>query len=91
MARAEATGRKKRTDLQAKTKKALASTSSVSPAVYSIASFCVAHSISVDFYFRLQRDGIGPKVMRIGGRTLISYEAAADWRKEREEASVAAE
>ena len=64
---------------------------SVSPAAYSIAEFCAAHRFSIDFYFRLQRDGIGPRVMRIGGRTLISHEAAEAWRRDREAATAAAE
>ena len=43
-----------------------------------------AHSISVDTYFRLQRAGLGPVTMKVGGRTLISVEAAAAWRRDRE-------
>jgi hypothetical protein len=52
---------------------------------YSIEQFCALHGISVDFYFKLQRKGLGPKVMRVGARTLISIEAGAAWRREREE------
>ncbi|MCA1412686.1 hypothetical protein I6F30_16315 [Bradyrhizobium sp. NBAIM20] len=51
---------------------------------YSIRQFCVAHGISVDTYFRMQRAGFGPVTMKVGGRTLISVEAAAAWRRERE-------
>ena len=51
---------------------------------YSIRQFCEAHNISVDTYFRLQRAGLGPVTMRVGGRTLISVEAAAAWRRDRE-------
>jgi hypothetical protein len=85
MARADVAGRKTRPSAQAKTKAQLAKDSSIPPAAYSIAEFCIAHRISVDFYFRLQRDGLGPKVMRIGGRTIISNEAAFAWRRAREE------
>ena len=56
----------------------------VAPMAYSIRQFCQAHSISVDTYFRLQRAGLGPAPMKVGGRTLISVEAAAAWRRDRE-------
>ena len=56
----------------------------VAPMAYSIRQFCQAHSISVDTYFRLQRVGLGPVTMKVGGRTLISVEAAAAWRRDRE-------
>jgi hypothetical protein len=56
----------------------------IAPMAYSIRQFCQAHSISVDTYFRLQRAGLGPVTMKVGGRTLISVEAAAAWRRERE-------
>ena len=34
--------------------------------------------------------GVGPAVMRVGTRTLISIEAAAEWRKAREQAATEA-
>jgi hypothetical protein len=86
MAPPEVTGRKLRSGAQTKGK---APSIRGPPACYSIREFCDAHRFSIDFYFRLQRDGLGPKVMKIGGRTLISIEAAADWRKAREEATAA--
>jgi hypothetical protein len=55
------------------------------PAVYDIRGFCRAHKISVDHYYRMARAGLGPVVMRLGHRTLISFESAAEWRREREE------
>ncbi len=54
---------------------------------YSIAEFCRRHAISESFYFQLQATGLGPRVMRIGGRVLISREAAQRWRKTRERAA----
>jgi hypothetical protein len=48
---------------------------------FSIKQFCELHGISLDFYFKLQRRGLGPKVMRVGARTLISQESAAEWRR----------
>jgi hypothetical protein len=54
----------------------------------SIKQFCKLHGISVDTYFRMQRAGLGPAVMKVGHRTLISRESAAAWRRARETASV---
>jgi len=58
----------------------------ISPAAYSVSQFCEAHNISEAFYYRLRRAGLGPRVMRVGARTLISHEAAARWRRDREAA-----
>ena len=52
-------------------------------ACYSIRQFCAAHGISEDMFFKIQRQGFAPKTMRVGARTLISIEAAAEWRHER--------
>ena len=43
------------------------------PAVYDIRGFCQAHKISTDHYYRMSRAGLGPVVMRLGHRTLISF------------------
>lgn len=59
----------------------------VEPDVYDIPSFCERHRIGKSHYFNMRRDGLGPREMRVGGRVLISKEAAADWRKAREVAS----
>jgi hypothetical protein len=61
--------------------------STVNLAAYSIEQFCTAHGISIDLYFKMQRQGLGPKTMKAGSRTLISVEAAAEWRRARELAS----
>ena len=55
---------------------------------YSIALFCSRHGISERFYFKLKAAGRGPAEMRLGNRVLISREAAARWRAEREDDSV---
>ena len=47
---------------------------------YSIDAFCRAHDISRAMFYKLARQGIGPRTMRVGTRQLISAEAAADWR-----------
>jgi hypothetical protein len=59
----------------------------IAVAAYSIPEFCFAHRISVDHYFKLQRLRLGPDVMKAGTRTLISVEAAARWREQREAAA----
>jgi hypothetical protein len=50
----------------------------------SISEFCRRHSISTDYFFKLQRAQRGPRVMSVGKRTLISVDAAAKWRREQE-------
>jgi predicted DNA-binding transcriptional regulator AlpA len=54
---------------------------------YSVQEFCSRHSISRSSYYNLTTAGIGPKTFKLGTRTLISREAAARWRAEREAAS----
>jgi len=51
---------------------------------YSIRTFCRLHGISERHYFRLKREGSSPAEMKLGNRVLISREAAARWRAERE-------
>jgi hypothetical protein len=52
----------------------------------SIPEFCRRHHISESFFFRLRTEGLGPRVMKVGSRVLISKEASAEWRRSREEA-----
>ncbi|MEY9415116.1 hypothetical protein ABIF69_001558 [Bradyrhizobium japonicum] len=56
---------------------------------FNIPEFCEAFRISEDFYFKLKRQGQGPREMKVGKRTLISVEAANEWRIERERATAA--
>jgi hypothetical protein len=60
------------------------------PLAMSIREFCTAPRISEDMFFKMRRQGWGPAVMRVGTRTLISVEAAAEWRKAREKAATGA-
>jgi predicted DNA-binding transcriptional regulator AlpA len=53
----------------------------------SIPEFCAAFGISEDFFYKLKRQGQAPRLMRVGTRTLISMEAADEWRKAREQAT----
>jgi hypothetical protein len=54
----------------------------------SVPEFCRRHSISVDYFYKLQREDRGPRVMKVGARTLISVDAAAKWRRAQERKSV---
>lgn len=49
-----------------------------------IKEFCRDHSISRSFFYKLLRNNQGPRLTKIGGRTFISLEAAAEWRKSME-------
>ena len=40
------------------------------------------------FYYKLKKQKLNPREIKIGTRTLITFEAAADWRAERQAASV---
>ena len=58
----------------------------IQPSVMSVADFCQAHGISKPTYYNMKKAGQGPREMIVGRRRLISHEAAADWRRERESA-----
>jgi hypothetical protein len=51
---------------------------------YSISEFCQRHGFSKGFLYAEWRQGRGPRFMLVGDRRLITREAAADWRRERE-------
>jgi hypothetical protein len=48
---------------------------------FSIDQFCEAHAITRPTLYRLWKDGKGPRIMRVRHRKLISWEAAAEWRR----------
>lgn len=53
--------------------------------VYTVTEFCAEHGgISRVLFYKLQKEGRGPRLMKVGRRTLISAEAAADWRRQME-------
>jgi len=56
--------------------------------VFSVSQFCEAHNISRATFYLLLKNGEGPKIFKVGKRTLISREAAAEWRKHLEAANV---
>lgn len=51
------------------------------PDAFTVDHFCRSHGISRAFLYKLWQDGRGPRPMKVGARTLISREAAADWRR----------
>lgn len=51
---------------------------------HSVEHFCKSNGISRSFFYKLQREGKAPRVMKIGRRTLISREAASEWRRQME-------
>lgn len=55
---------------------------SVERATYSVHEFCIAHGITRVMFYKMLKDGRGPKIMKVGTRTLISLEAASDWRRQ---------
>lgn len=52
---------------------------------FSISDFCLSHGISRAHFYNLSKSGDAPTIMRVGRRTLISAEAAAEWRRRMEE------
>lgn len=57
---------------------------------FTIAEFCAAHRISRAQYYEMKRLNEGPDEMHAKNKILISMEAAARWRQEREGAAAAA-
>lgn len=55
------------------------------PQVYTVSQFCEAYGISRNLFYRMLADGTGPKIMKLGRRTLVSFEAAETWRRHIEE------
>jgi hypothetical protein len=54
---------------------------------YSIDEFCARHRISPQLFYKLKPQGLMPATFKVGTRVLISREAAAAWRRERENAA----
>ncbi len=77
MARPEVTGRKAASSRE--------STALVEADAYSIGEFCKRHRISVQLFYKMKHQM--PATFHVGTRVLISREAAARWRLEREKAS----
>jgi predicted DNA-binding transcriptional regulator AlpA len=56
---------------------------------YSLAEFCRRHGISLQLFYKLIQQGQAPATFRVGTRVLVSKEAAARWRAEREAVTAA--
>jgi hypothetical protein len=56
---------------------------------YSVEEFCARHRISPQLYYKMKSKGLMPLTFNVGTRVLISKEAAAAWRRERETAAQA--
>jgi hypothetical protein len=52
-------------------------------------SFCSSNKISESFYFKLKRQGKGPREIELDRRIIITPEAERDWRAEREAETMA--
>ena len=77
MARPEVTGRK------------IALLDAASDAdAFTVNEFCARHRISVQLFYKNRKQM--PRTFNVGARVLISKEAAAAWRRERERATQAA-
>lgn len=73
MARREITGRKLGADNAPAPRLAM-----------TIEEFCDFFRITEGFFYKLKKQGLGPREMKIGARTLISVEAAVEWGREHE-------
>ena len=51
------------------------------PFLFSIPDFCRTHSISRGMLCKLIGQGEGPATVKVGRRTLISNQAAQEWRE----------
>lgn len=59
---------------------------------FTIPEFCAEHGkISKGFFHKIVNEGRGPRLMKVGRRTLVSAEAAAEWRAKMEAATIQTE
>lgn len=54
--------------------------SSIEKKSFSIEHFCFAHGISRATFYNLIKRQLAPRLMKVGKRTLITAEAATEWR-----------
>jgi hypothetical protein len=57
------------------------------PIAFTIPEFCAAHRFGPAHYYKLKQEGLGPREIKLGTRTIITAEAAAEWRRAQEERS----
>lgn len=51
---------------------------------YSVPQFCRAFGIKRGLFYRLVKEGYGPKILKIGKRTLVRREEAERWAMQME-------
>jgi hypothetical protein len=56
---------------------------------FTVSEFCARHRISVQLFYKNRKQM--PRTFNVGTRVLISKEAAAAWRRDREQRAQAAE
>ena len=56
---------------------------------HTIPSFCDSNNISESLYFAIKRQGRGPREIELNKQIIITPEAEADWRREREAETMA--
>ena len=56
-----------------------------SPSLQSVPEFCTDNGVSRSLFYRLVKEGRGPRLTKVARRTLISSEAAAEWRSRMEQ------
>lgn len=54
------------------------------PLCFTIAEFCASHRIGQSKYYELREAGLGPDEIRLGGKVLVTIEAAQRWRAARD-------
>jgi hypothetical protein len=52
--------------------------------MYSVVEFCQSARISRGLFYKLLREGHGPHIAKVNRRTLISEQAAEEWRQRME-------
>lgn len=52
---------------------------------FSVNEFCFQENISRSMFYKICKLGLGPKILKVGSRTLITEQSAAEWRKKMEQ------
>ena len=89
--RPEVTGRKISVSTAKKKKESKLVELVPNAAAFNIREFCLAHRISESMYYKLRNAGLGPREARALSKVIITQEAAADWRRQREAQTAAVE
>lgn len=54
--------------------------SSTSAVVFTVDEWCARYKFGRSFFYKLLREGRGPKIMKLGSRTLITVNSDNEWR-----------